>query len=84
MPLTCAAIQRTCSLWALLDPEQLPKECRRLWDRWFMMGSIGVTVALIGWALFFAIEQLASAKYHAVRCVPSPQPASLDLVEVEG
>ena len=36
-----------------------------------MMGSIGVTVALIGWALFFAIEQLASAKYHAVRCVHS-------------
>ena len=34
-----------------------------------MMGSIGVTVALIGWALFFAIEQLASAKYRAVRCV---------------
>ncbi|KAK9840815.1 hypothetical protein WJX81_006821 [Elliptochloris bilobata] len=46
---------------------------RRLWDRWFMMGSIGVTVALIGWALFFAIERLATAKYHAVRWLLSRQ-----------
>lgn len=44
-----------------------------------MMGSIGVTVALIGWALFFAIEQLASAKYHAVRCVRSLQSRNLRL-----
>ena len=41
-----------------------------------MMGSIGVTVALIGWALFFAIEQLARAKYHAVRCGQTSLPCT--------
>jgi hypothetical protein len=47
-----------------------------------MMGSIGITVALIGWTLFLAIEQLAKGKYHAVRCARAralrrvPRPAA--------
>ncbi|CAL8466168.1 g5704 [Coccomyxa elongata] len=40
---------------------------RRQWDRWFMMGSIGVTVGLIGYFLFFFIELLSDAKYRTVR-----------------
>ena len=29
--------------------------CRRLWDRWLMMGAIGVTVGLTGYLLFLTI-----------------------------
>jgi len=32
-----------------------------------MMGSIGVTVGLIGYFLFFFIELLSDVKYSAVR-----------------
>ena len=42
--------------------------CRRQWDRWFMMGSIGVTVGIIGYCLVFCIELLSDLKYHVVRC----------------
>lgn len=41
--------------------------CRRQWDRWFMMGSIGITVGIIGYFLFFLIELLSDLKYTAVR-----------------
>ena len=41
--------------------------CRRQWDRWFMMGSIGITVGIIGYFLFFIIELLSDLKYRAVR-----------------
>lgn len=37
---------------------------RRLWDRWFMMGSIGVTVGLVGYLLFLAIGVLEAVKYR--------------------
>lgn len=37
---------------------------RRTWDRWFMMGSIGATVGLLGYCLYTAIEVLAETKYH--------------------
>lgn len=32
------------------------------------MGSIGITVGLIGYFLFFFIELLSDAKYRTVRC----------------
>ena len=35
-----------------------------------MMGSIGLTVGLIGYCLFGIIELLSSVKYQAVRCAP--------------
>ena len=41
---------------------------RRQWDRWFMMGSIGITVGIIGYFLFFSIELLSDLKYRTVRC----------------
>lgn len=33
-----------------------------------MMGSIGVTVGIIGYCLVFCIELLSDLKYHVVRC----------------
>ena len=32
------------------------------------MGSIGVTVGLIGYTLFGLIELLSDVKYHTIRC----------------
>jgi len=32
-----------------------------------MMGSIGITVGIIGYFLFFLIEMLSDLKYKAVR-----------------
>ncbi|KAK9806419.1 hypothetical protein WJX73_004486 [Symbiochloris irregularis] len=40
---------------------------KRQWDRWFMMGSIGVSVGLIGYLLFLCINILAEGKYYVVR-----------------
>ncbi|CAK0786046.1 hypothetical protein CVIRNUC_009259 [Coccomyxa viridis] len=40
---------------------------RRQWDRWFMMGSIGIIVGIIGYFLFFSIELLSDLKYRTVR-----------------
>lgn len=37
-----------------------------------MMGSIGVTVGIIGYFLFFSIELLSDLKYRTVRCHPPP------------
>ncbi|KAK9804251.1 hypothetical protein WJX72_003440 [[Myrmecia] bisecta] len=39
----------------------------RIWDRWFMMGSIGVSVGLIGYLLYTLIELFANVKYVTVR-----------------
>jgi len=70
-------VPKVCTVTSLckcINTEQVSAERRRLWDRWFMMGSIGITVALIGWTLFLAIEQLAKGKYHAVRCARARAP----------
>lgn len=40
---------------------------RRVWDRWFMMGSIGVTVGLTGYLLYTCIEVLAQFKLNSQR-----------------
>ena len=36
-----------------------------------MMGSIGITVGIIGYFLFFSIELLSDLKYRTVRCILS-------------
>ena len=41
--------------------------CRRQWDRWFMMGSIGMAVGIIGYLLFCYIDLFAAIKYRVVR-----------------
>ena len=41
--------------------------CRRMWDRWFMMGGIGFTVGLIGFLLYTFIGIFGAVKYHTVR-----------------
>lgn len=38
-----------------------------------MMGSIGITVGLLGYFLFFFIELLSDTKYRAVRCPVHPR-----------
>ena len=43
--------------------------CRRMWDRWVMMGGIGVTVGLIGFLLYTFIGIFGAVKYHTVRSV---------------
>lgn len=40
---------------------------RRVWDRWFMMGSIGITVGLTGYLLYTCIEVLAQFKLNSQR-----------------
>ena len=40
---------------------------RRAWDRWFMMGSIGMTVGLAGYLLDLIIQMCAAAKWYTVR-----------------
>ncbi|KAK9853352.1 hypothetical protein WJX84_009701 [Apatococcus fuscideae] len=53
-----SAVYRT---WLARQPH------RRKWDRWFMMGSIGVVVGGIGFMLATLIALLSSFKYLAVR-----------------
>ncbi len=40
---------------------------KRYWDRWLMMGAIGITVGAIGFGLHFLIAVLAFMKYHVTR-----------------
>ena len=44
-----------------------------------MMGSIGITVGIIGYFLFFSIELLSDLKYRTVRCSLSAASAALTL-----
>ena len=44
-----------------------------------MMGSIGITVGIIGYFLFFSIELLSDLKYRTVRCIPSAAPEALKM-----
>ena len=41
-----------------------------------MMGSIGITVGIIGYFLFFSIELLSDLKYRTVRCTLPAAPCS--------
>ncbi|WIA10530.1 hypothetical protein OEZ86_000660 [Tetradesmus obliquus] len=40
---------------------------RRAWDRWLMMGSIGVTTGLVAYSLYVVINALAEFKYGITR-----------------
>lgn len=71
--------QETSSVGALL---MQIRGCRQLWDRWFMMGSIGVCVGVICYLLKTMIELLARIKYVGVRFACSAMPCHEDLWQI--
>ena len=56
--------------WQPTNATECSHSHRRYWDRWLMMGAVGLSVGLIGYLLFACIDIIAHVKFRAVRCAP--------------